>query len=172
MHILTGQRGYLLRHLLPRLPLEGYCYHFGCPIDSHSRHNQRLLEQHLEDTRVIAQLCRHYGLKLVYASSQEVMAPSGDTQYRTTKMLAESLLDPKKDLIWRIPRVYSLDRDRGLISELKQGKMPRPNNTLQWVKLDDFMVDFLGSLGETGVRVYKGVVQVTKVKDILTTLGS
>lgn len=170
MHILTGQRGYLLSHLLPYLPLEGYCYHFGCPIDSHSARNRALLNQHIEDTRVIVDLCRRCNLKLVYASSAAVRCHEPDTQYKQTKIIAESLLDPTKDLIWRIPRVYSLDRDNGLISELKQGIMPRPNNTLMWVKLEDFRKDFVKSLGEVGYRAYKGIAQYTKVKDILCNL--
>ena len=109
-------------------------------------------------------------MKLIYASSEAVRCPDPDTQYKQTKIIAESLLDPAKDLIWRIPRVYSLDRDNGLISELKQGIMPRPNNTLMWVKLEDFRKDFVKSLGEVGYRAYKGIIQYTKVKDILCNL--
>ena len=48
--------------------------------------------------------------------------------------------------------------------------MPRPNAMLAWVKLEDFMEDFVGSLGEVGYRAYKGVTQYTKVKDILPEL--
>ena len=168
MHILTGQRGYLLSHLLKRgLPLEGYCYHFGCPIDSHSRRNQQLLEQHIEDTKVLIGLCRQYGLKMVYASSEAVRCADPDTQYKQTKLEVEGMLDPEQDLIWRIPRVYSLDRDRGLIPELKAGIMPRHNAMLAWVKLEDFMNEFLASLGETGYRAYKGLTRYTKVRDVL-----
>lgn len=171
MHILTGQRGYLLSHLLKLgLPLEGYCYHFGCPIDSHSRRNQHLLEQHIKDSETIVHLCRQHGLKLVYASSEAVRCSDPDTQYRQTKSIVEGMLDPARDLIWRIPRVYSWDRGKGLVAELKEGLMPRPNAMLAWVKLEDFMEDFVGSLGEVGYRAYKGVTQYTKVKDILPEL--
>ena len=170
MHILTGQRGYLLSHLLPYLPLEGYCYHFGCPINSHSERNRALLNQHIEDTKVIVDLCRRYNLKLIYASSEAVRCNEPDTQYKQAKIIAESFLDPSKDLIWRIPRVYSWDRNRGLIAELKEGNMPRPNNTLMWVKLEDFKKDFLESLDKVGYRAYKGIMQYTKVKDILRNL--
>lgn len=107
---------------------------------------------------------------MVYASSAAVRCHEPDTQYKQAKIIAESLLDPTKDLIWRIPRVYSLDRDKGLISELKQGIMTRPNNMLMWVKLEDFRKDFVKSLGEVGYRAYKGITQYTKVKDILCNL--
>lgn len=169
MHILTGSSGYLLRHLLTRIPLEGYCYHFGCPIDSSTEHNRNMLKKHIEDTKELVKECRTNNLKLVYASSCEVYMPTDDTQYRTTKIFAESLLDPRKDLIWRIPRVYSSDRDRGLIPQLKAGIMPRPNNVLEWVHVNDFIEDFLRSLDGVGIRAYKGVYRTTKVKDILDT---
>ena len=120
---------------MSKIPLEGYCYHFGCPIDSHSPRNRNLLDQHIKDTKIIVRLCRQYNLKLVYASTVGVQCPDHDTQYKTTKIIAESMLDPDRDLIWRIPRVYSLDRSRGLIPQLKQGLMPNPGNILQWAKL-------------------------------------
>lgn len=100
------------------------------------------------------------------------MCPDPDTHYRTTKILAENMLDPKIDLIWRIPRVYSLDRSRGLIPQLKNNSMPRPDAKLRWVKLEDFVRDFLGSLDGVGYRTYRGPQQYTKVKDILKVLGN
>lgn len=107
---------------------------------------------------------------MVYASSEAVRCNDPDTHYKQTKSIAEGLLDPSKDLIWRIPRVYSWDRSRGLIAELKEGLMPKPNNTLMWVKLEDFKKDFLESLNGVGYRAYKGIMQYTKVKDILSNL--
>lgn len=170
MHIITGKAGYLMGHLLPHIPLDGYCYHFGCPIDSSCPRNRALLDQHLDDTLKIVKECRKKGLKLVYASSCEVVCPTGDTHYRTTKILAEAMMDPNKDLIWRIPRVYSIDRARGLIPQLKMGNMPRPDNVISWVHLDDFIEDFVSSLTTTGIRAYRGPVQFTKVKDIIRLL--
>lgn len=169
MYIITGESGYLLRNLLPRLPLEGYCYHFGCPIDSSTDHNRKMLAKHVEDTKDLVKQCRELGLKMVYASSCELYMPTDDIQYRVTKIQAEALLDPAKDLIWRIPRVYSFDRDRGLIPRLKAGDMPRPNALLEWVHISDFIEDFVNSLNQVGVRAYKGQYRVTKVKDILDT---
>ena len=171
MHIATGQNGYLLSNILRcSVPLEGYCYHFGCPIDSHTERNRELLDKHLKDTEDIIKKCRKFNLKLVYASSMAVCCPCSDTQYRTAKMLVESMLDPKLDLIWRIPRVYSYDRPRGLVYELKQGLMPRPENVIQWVYLGDFLQDFVKSLDDVGIRAYKGVYHTSKVKNILDEL--
>lgn len=172
MHIITGQNGYLLSHLLPYVPLEGYCYHFGCPIDSHSSRNRALLEKHINDTKDIIKKCRKFNLKMIYASSMTTAAPCNDTQYKITKILVESMLDPTQDLIWRIPRILSLDRKRGLLETLRSGKMYNPNNTVEFVHINDFRDAFVKSLNDVGVYYYKGPAYRSKIKDVIPLLES
>lgn len=99
-------------------------------------------------------------------------APCNDTQYKITKILVESMLDPTKDLIWRIPRILSLDRKRGLLETLRSGNMYNPNNTVEFVHINDFRDAFVRSLNDTGVYYYKGPSYRSKIKDVIPLLES
>lgn len=175
LSVITGSNGFLMNALLASgLPLEGYCYHFGCPIDGFTEDNVQKLREHIKDTHEILAVARKFDLKLVYASSMEVVSPTEDCVYNEVKYAVEQMLDVSKDIIWRVPRVYSYSRPNGLMRVLRDTpeKIEDPNKEIEFVLLDDFVRSFKASLDTPGIKYYQGNTHTRKIKDIMSFLYS
>jgi nucleoside-diphosphate-sugar epimerase len=90
--------------------------------------------------------------------------------YCNLKLQAEQLIkDNLKDyLIIRIPRVYSKDRDKGLIRDIKNNTIPKEDYSkiVQFADINDFKCFFDKIINYRGTIDYSGVLQELSIKQI------
>lgn len=102
--------------------------------------------------------------RIVYYSSEAVTEEKG--LYSFFKKIHERLLR-KSDLILRIPRVYSKDRNKGLIKILKDKKYKGSKNTkIKYITDSDFRDFYLRNLDKEGIVKYDSTYRVNTVKEI------
>ena len=102
--------------------------------------------------------------KIVYYSSEAVTEEN--SLYSFFKKIHERLLR-KSDLILRIPRVYSKDRNKGLIKILKDKKYKGSKNTkIKYITDSDFKDFYLRNLDKEGIVKYDSTYRVNTVKEI------
>ena len=102
--------------------------------------------------------------KIVYYSSEAVTEEN--SLYSFFKKIHESLLR-KSDLILRIPRVYSKDRNKGLIKILKNKTYLGSKNTkIKYITDSDFRDFYLRNLDKDGVVKFDSTYRVNTVKEI------
>lgn len=165
--VVYGKNGYLLSWVLKTTEIKSStCLFFCTPIDVLSsedykryKQSQRLLLQAISE-------CKSKGLKMIYASSMGVYE---DTQYSKFKLQDESLVQGLREyLIYRIPRVYSSDRDKGLISLLRHDLVPYKdyNNYVDYITIEEFLQWFQDNLSKTGIVEYHGPVHYETIKQI------
>lgn len=181
--ITTGHRGYLLTNLLPEMNIinsrryhKNYTFsntdmilHFASPSDSEGfKDENRLYNANITLTTELIELAKKLNCKLVFASTMGVHNPNN--LYCILKLQAEELIknNLKDYLIIRIPRVYSKDRDKGLIKDIKNNVIPEEdyNKIIQFADLRDFKEFFDNILHYRGVIDYNGTLQELSIKQI------
>lgn len=181
--ITTGERGYLLKRLLPEMNIinsrryhKNYTFsntdiilHFASPSDSEGfKDEQRLYDANITLTSELIELSKKLKCKLVFASSMGVHNPNN--LYCNLKLKAEQLIkDNLKDyLIIRIPRVYSKDRDKGLIRDIKNNTIPKEDYSkiVQFADINDFKCFFDKIINYRGTIDYSGVLQELSIQQI------
>jgi hypothetical protein len=102
--------------------------------------------------------------KIVYYSSESVTEENN--LYSFFKKLHEKILR-KSDLILRIPRVYSKDRNKGLIKVLKDGTYKGDKDIrLEYITDSDFREFYIRNLNKEGVVKYDSEYKINTVKEI------
>ena len=102
--------------------------------------------------------------KIIYYSSESV--DKENNLYSFFKKIHEKLLR-KNDLILRIPRVYSKDRDGGLIKALKNNRYQGSKDLkLDYITDLDFRNFYLRNLDKEGVVKYDSKYRTNTVKEI------
>lgn len=102
--------------------------------------------------------------RIVYYSSEAVTEEN--SLYSFFKKIHERLLR-KSDLILRIPRVYSKDRNKGLIKILKNKTYLGSKNTkIKYITDSDFRDFYLRNLDKEGVVKFDSTYRVNTVKEI------
>lgn len=186
--ITTGHRGYLLTNLLPEMNIinsrryhKNYTFsntdmilHFASPSDSEGfKDEKRLYNANITLTSELIELAKKLNCKLVFASTMGVHNPNN--LYCNLKLQAEELIknNLKDYLIIRIPRVYSKDRDKGLIKDIKNNIIPEEdyNKIIQFADLRDFKEFFDNILHYRGVIDYNRTLQELSIKEIKEKYG-
>ncbi len=102
--------------------------------------------------------------KIVYYSSESVTEENN--LYSFFKKLHERILR-KSDLILRIPRVYSKDRNKGLIKVLKDGTYKGDKDiSLEYITDLDFREFYIRNLNKEGIVKYDSKYKINTVKEI------
>ena len=119
-------------------------WNFGCPTDDFEANFDRLIDT-VELSRNCVKFCSENNVKLIYASSwgaQYIHFTSGfEKLYGALKLVNEFIVQRCPDsLILRIPRVYSYNKNKGIIKELKDGAyIGEPLEIRDFMTLGDFM---------------------------------
>lgn len=119
-------------------------WNFACPTDDFEANFDRLLDT-VDLTKECAKFCADNGVKLIYASSwgsQYIHLSYGlEKLYGALKLVNEFICQQlPNSLILRIPRVYSLDKNKGIIKELKDGTyIGEPLEIRDFMSLPDFV---------------------------------
>ena len=139
-------------------------WHFASP--NSSKNPERLIDSIILTYNLIK---KFPGIRIVFASSEAVN--NDDTLYSSVKKTIEKLIieNHKNYLIYRIPRVYSTDRNSGLIKVLKDNKFTGDmNKTIKFITDDEFCLWFIENINkENTIIEYPSSKQISlKIKDI------
>ena len=172
MFIAFGEKGYLLSNILKRLDVsnikDNLCLFFMTPIDIKNEEDEiRYLNSQMVLDHAV-ELCQNYNLKLIYASSLAVEFE--DSKYTEFKRRDETYIQChlNKYAIFRIPRVYSPDRNKGLIYQLKNNQVPLKDykNKVSFITLDEFILWFFNNINKLGMVRYNGLVHTLTIEQI------
>jgi nucleoside-diphosphate-sugar epimerase len=129
--------------------------HFASPSTNEDFYRSDAMRTLIDGTINIINLAKFLGAKLIFASTYgvydietEKMAISNYSLGKLTmeRYIQDQLAD-KQYLILRIPRVYSIDRKKGLISKLKNGKkMDNEKLIKHIIFIDEFIKQTLPQL--------------------------
>ena len=92
--------------------------HLACPSDRYGFKNRERLATSLVDGTINAiNVAKKHNAILLYASTMGVYQLDVDTMYRVGKLAMEQYIQSvyTKYIILRIPRVYDMNRDKGLM---------------------------------------------------------
>lgn len=139
-------------------------WHFASPNSSENP------ERLIDSIKLTYNLIKKFpDIKIVFASSEAVNVDKD--LYSNVKKTIESLLieNHKNYKIFRIPRVYSADRNSGLIKTLKDGEFVGDmNKTIKFITDDEFCLWFMENINkENTIIEYPTSEQISlKIKDI------
>lgn len=140
-------------------------WNFACPTDNFEANLDKLLDT-VELSRKCVKFCKENDVKLIYASSwgsQTIQFSTGyEKLYGALKLVCEYISQQLQDaLILRIPRVYSSDKNKGLIKELKEGA-----HTGEPLEIRDFMLlsDFVEEVSKLDIPNTQGVLTLEPTK--------
>ena len=148
--IIYGENSYLIKHIKKYLD-KNTTYFFASPIDTKNFKN---IVRTFTSNILLVKALLHKN-KIVYASS---IAVSDKSLYGLNKRFCEFLIKKfsKKYLILRIPRVYSQDRNKGLIKNIKDNRIPYSDlsNLVEFIDINDFIKWFRNNKHKNGILSY------------------
>lgn len=102
--------------------------------------------------------------KIIYYSSESVTKEK--SLYSRFKSLHEKILR-RYDLILRIPRVYSKDRNKGLIKILRDGSFKgNKAQIIEYITDQDFREFFIRNMNKEGIIYYDSVYKQNTILEI------
>ena len=158
MITLTGNRGFLLRHLLPEIiesNIQNTVFHFAFPSDRDDFKNTQNMRDIMKYSMKVFDDAMENNQKIIFASSEAVL--HDDTWYSANKKALEYYInDYDKSLILRIPRVYGKDRNKGLIKSLKNGTFDGDwFQMIEYMDINDWVKETSQILHTFGIYEYK-----------------
>jgi nucleoside-diphosphate-sugar epimerase len=186
--LVTGNRGFLLRNILPTLEIHcdiieynetqysfnGYygidlILHFASPSDSYDFKDKMKMATSMVDlTQRMIQIAEINQCKLVFASS--VAADFLHDDYGVYKKAMEQYIQAILEdyLILRIPRVYGKDRTKGLMKKIRLGDVPNDDweTVIGYADINDFIKWFFENLNKLGVQYYTGDIKFNTIREL------
>ncbi len=101
--------------------------------------------------------------KLVYASTMGILSAdknSYELAKKTSTVMINNSIALTKRLVLIIPRIYSKDRNSGLVKAIKDNKS-LINNNLQYLTINSFVKQFYISLTKNGCYYFKNLKKDT-----------
>lgn len=135
----------------------GMVIHFASPSDRYDFPDKQNMAFTMVDySQSILEEAINNNAKFVFASS--VAAEMLVDDYGVYKRFFEQYIQAKTDnhLILRIPRVYSKQRNKGLMKQLRLGDVPAKdmNRPVDYIDIEDFKVWFIDNIDKTGIISY------------------
>ena len=183
-NLVTGQNGFLFSSIRNNLkgeliPYEfGQFYvgrginrviHFASPNCRYEFDDKQNMASTMVDysMAVLAEALRA-NAKFVFASSVAAWIPTDE--YGVYKRFFEQYIQSKtrNHLIYRIPRVYGKEREKGLMKQLRLGDVPEEDmdNMVEYLDISDFRKWFLENLDKTGIIEYDGDFRTNTIREI------
>ena len=185
--LITGERGFLLRNckfLFKDCNVQYYkpntqyydidtIVHFASPSDTFEFKDKLKLSKSMIDLTIeLIKLAQELDAKFIFASS--MAAEYLDNDYGINKKAMEQYIESYLSdyLILRIPRVYGVDKDKGLMKKIRLNEMSEfdlKNQTVEYIDIEDFKMWFTNVINKTGIQKYikqqrKNTIQ--EIKDI------
>jgi len=172
MIILTGNSGFLLRHLLPEImektkDTDNILYHFASPSSSEEFKDYNKMRETLKYSIEMFDDAMKNNRKIIFASS-EAVSMKESTYYATMKRLLEFYIeDYDNKLILRIPRVYGKDRKKGLLKTLKSGTfIGDKGKKVEYMDIEDWVTETSEILEKTGIYHYNKNKRENTIQEI------
>ena len=185
--LITGERGFLLRNckfLFKDCNVQYYkpntqyydidtIVHFASPSDTFEFKDKLKLSKSMIDLTIeLIKLAQELDAKFIFASS--MAAEYLDNDYGINKKAMEQYIESYLSdyLILRIPRVYGVDKDKGLMKKIRLNEISEfdlKNQTVEYIDIEDFKMWFTNVINKTGIQKYikqqrKNTIQ--EIKDI------
>lgn len=185
--LITGERGFLLRNckfLFKDCNVQYYkpntqyydidtIVHFASPSDTFEFKDKLKLSKSMIDLSIeLIKLAQELDAKFIFASS--MAAEYLDNDYGINKKAMEQYIESYLSdyLILRIPRVYGIDKDKGLMKKIRLNEISKfdlKNQTVEYIDIEDFKIWFTDVINKTGIQKYikqqrKNTIQ--EIKDI------
>ena len=185
--LITGERGFLLRNckfLFRDCNVQYYkpntqyydidtIVHFASPSDTFEFKDKLKLSKSMIDLTIeLIKLAQELDAKFIFASS--MAAEYLDNDYGINKKAMEQYIESYLSdyLILRIPRVYGVDKDKGLMKKIRLNEISEfdlKNQTVEYIDIEDFKIWFTDVINKTGIQKYikqqrKNTIQ--EIKDI------
>ena len=185
--LITGERGFLLRNckfLFKDCNVQYYkpntqyydidtIVHFASPSDTFEFKDKLKLSKSMIDLTIeLIKLAQELDAKFIFASS--MAAEYLDNDYGINKKAMEQYIESYLSdyLILRIPRVYGVDKDKGLMKKIRLNEISKfdlKNQTVEYIDIEDFKIWFTNVINKTGIQKYikqqrKNTIQ--EIKDI------
>ena len=185
--LITGERGFLLRNckfLFKDCNVQYYkpntqyydidtIVHFASPSDTFEFKDKLKLSKSMIDLSIdLIKLAQELDAKFIFASS--MAAEYLDNDYGINKKAMEQYIESYLSdyLILRIPRVYGIDKDKGLMKKIRLNEISKfdlKNQTVEYIDIEDFKMWFTNVINKTGIQKYikqqrKNTIQ--EIKDI------
>ena len=185
--LITGERGFLLRNckfLFKDCNVQYYkpntryydidtIVHFASPSDTFEFKDKLKLSKSMIDLTIeLIKLAQELDAKFIFASS--MAAEYLDNDYGINKKAMEQYIESYLSdyLILRIPRVYGVDKDKGLMKKIRLNEISEfdlKNQTVEYIDIEDFKIWFTDVINKTGIQKYikqqrKNTIQ--EIKDI------
>ena len=185
--LITGERGFLLRNckfLFKDCNVQYYkpntqyydidtIVHFASPSDTFEFKDKLKLSKSMIDLSIdLIKLAQELDAKFIFASS--MAAEYLDNDYGINKKAMEQYIESYLSdyLILRIPRVYGVDKDKGLMKKIRLNEISKfdlKNQTVEYIDIEDFKMWFTDVINKTGIQKYikqqrKNTIQ--EIKDI------
>ena len=160
MIITYGEKGYLLSNILKSINIKcidkNLLFFFSTPIDIKNDNDLNKYKNSQNLLNDAINLCKKYKLKMIYASTEAVLYES--SLYKEYKLQDEkNIITNLEDfVIFRIPRVYSHDRNKGLIQNLRDKKIPLDDfsKQVEYITLNEFLIWFDKHYKDNGIINY------------------
>jgi len=185
--LITGERGFLLRNckfLFRDCNVQYYkpntqyydidtIVHFASPSDTFEFKDKLKLSKSMIDLTIeLIKLAQELDAKFIFASS--MAAEYLDNDYGINKKAMEQYIESYLSdyLILRIPRVYGVDKDKGLMKKIRLNEISKfdlKNQTVEYIDIEDFKMWFTNVINKSGIQKYikqqrKNTIQ--EIKDI------
>lgn len=182
---MTGAKGYLGKHLVKELG-SVYCseedvytlnqninnydlvIHFASPSeDFEFKDDNKTYRTIVQGTSNIVRLCKLYNKPLLYASSLAADLPENTIcNYGRYKKIAEYIIQHSgiNYKILKIPRVYSKDREKGLMRKIRLGLIKEEdlNNKIEYIELEEFIKETLENINiDNSNYYYRNIIYST-----------
>lgn len=127
---------------------------FASPISDNDMKDVKIgIKTMTNDTIKVIDMIDSLDKKIIFASSEAIY--DLDSVYALCKKIIECYLEDKH-LILRIPRVYSSDRDKGLIKKLKKKTfIGYKTEILEYMDIEDWVKETISFLSYNGIKEYR-----------------
>lgn len=183
--VVSGGNGYLFNHIKPLLHDEliytsniflyqdfinvDMVIHFASPSDKEDFKNPYIHKTMIDGTINMVDLAKRNNAHFVFASTMGIYQLEND--YCIFKYCMEKYI--QKELssysILRIPRVYSSDREKGLIKQIKENTISKSDidKKIKFILIRDFLTFFMYNYKNQGVfEIEEKYYQIESIKHI------
>lgn len=182
--IVTGGQGYLFSHL--KIHFDNIIYinevkqyqkiipddliiHFASPSDKYDFNKSDMHRTMIDGTVNMVNLAKRMNAHFVFASTMGIYELNDD--YSIFKYAMEKYIQRELNsyCILRIPRVYSSDRPKGLIKQIKEDSIPQEDydTIVKYITINDFVTFFLDNYKKQGIfEVNLDLYQTSQIKQI------
>jgi len=117
--------------------------HLAAIANTFDKYTDDEIKKDIDRNKLIIRLGLKHNIPIIYASSEVILDDNDNSVYKYVKKHCindyNTLCD--KSIIMHIPRVYSADREQGLIPKLLKNKIPEKdlNKEIEFIDIKDFL---------------------------------